>query len=143
VHLIIIDEIVSLHFLLHEKAFELLVHLFEATFVELDVLVQLDFKKTVLDRMVHMLSCSYVHPILKYIKKRWEQQDTDVSLLRHFVFEVLEMIGPPYDQSFVQLFLPLIQNEAITGTFLLRTEEERKLYAEFVEHASAVNSTNT
>jgi len=52
------------------------------------------------------------------------------------------MMGPPYDQSFVQLFLPLIQNEAITGTFLLRTEEERKLYAEFVEQASAVNSTN-
>ena len=38
--------------------------------------------------MVHMLSCSFVHPILEYIKKRWEQQDTDVSLIRHFVFEV-------------------------------------------------------
>ncbi|CAF0753316.1 unnamed protein product, partial [Didymodactylos carnosus] len=130
VHLIIIDEIVSLHFLLHEKVFELLIRLFEAAFTELDVLVQLDFKKTVLDRMVHMLSCSYVHPILKYIKKRWEQQDTDVSLIRHFVFEVLEMIGPPYDNSFVQLFLPLIQNEAITGTF--RTEEEKKGVKEFI-----------
>jgi hypothetical protein len=38
--------------------------------------------------MVHMLSCSFVHPILEYMKKRWEQQDTDVSLIRHFVFEV-------------------------------------------------------
>jgi hypothetical protein len=38
--------------------------------------------------MVHMLSCSFVHPILEYIKKRWEQKDTDVSLIRHFVFEV-------------------------------------------------------
>jgi hypothetical protein len=40
--------------------------------------------------MVHMLSCSFVHPILEYMKKRWEQQDTDVSLIRHFVFEVNE-----------------------------------------------------
>ncbi|CAF4278133.1 unnamed protein product, partial [Rotaria sp. Silwood2] len=39
VHLIIIDEIVSLHFLLHQKAFELLVRFFEATFAELDTLV--------------------------------------------------------------------------------------------------------
>ena len=37
-----------------------------------------------------MLSCSFVHPILEYMKKRWEQQDTDVSLIRHFVFEVME-----------------------------------------------------
>ncbi|CAF4383730.1 unnamed protein product, partial [Rotaria socialis] len=132
VHLIIIDEIVSLHFLLHQKAFELLVRFFEATFAELDTLVHLEFKKTILDRMVHMLSCSYVHPILEYMKKRWEQQDTDVSLIRHFVFEVLEMIGPPYEPSFVQLFLPLLQKEAIAGTMPFRTDEERKCVKEFI-----------
>lgn len=112
--------------------------------------MQLEFKKTILDRMVHMLSCSYVHPILEYIKKRWEGQDTDVSLIRHFVFEVssvefrsiekrdecmmkvLEMIGPPYDPSFVQLFLPLLQDEAIVGKTSSRTEEERKCIREFI-----------
>jgi len=42
------------------------------------------------------------------------------------------MIGPPYEPSFVQLFLPLLQNEAIAGTISLRTEEERKCVKEFI-----------
>lgn len=42
------------------------------------------------------------------------------------------MIGPPYDPSFVQLFLPLLQNETITGMISLRTEEERKCIKEFI-----------
>ena len=42
------------------------------------------------------------------------------------------MIGPPYDRSFVQLFLPLLQNEAITGRISSRTEEERKCIKEFI-----------
>ena len=30
--------------------------------------------------------------------------------------EVLETIAPPYSQEFVSLFLPLVENEEITGT---------------------------
>lgn len=127
---------------------------------------QLDFRKTILDRMVHMLSCSYVHPVLEYIKKRWERQDTDISLIRHFVFEVnweknqcrnsnrkkktfenlqvLEMIGPPYDPSFVQLFLPLLKDESIAGKNSLRTEEERKCIREFIgEKDKSLFTTNS
>jgi hypothetical protein len=46
------------------------------------------------------------------------------------------MIGPPYEPSFVQLFLPLLQNEAIAGTISLRTEEERKCVKEFIGNLS-------
>ena len=42
------------------------------------------------------------------------------------------MIGPPYEPSFVQLFLPLLQNEAIAGTIPFRSEEERKYVKEFI-----------
>lgn len=42
------------------------------------------------------------------------------------------MIGPPYEPSFVQLFLPLLQKEAIAGTISFRTEEERKCVKEFI-----------
>lgn len=38
------------------------------------------------------------------------------TLLRYFVTEVLETIAPPYSQEFVSLFLPLVENEEITGT---------------------------
>jgi hypothetical protein len=46
------------------------------------------------------------------------------------------MIGPAYESSFVQLFLPLLQNKAITGTVSLRTEEERKCVKEFIGNFS-------
>ena len=32
-------------------------------------------------------------------------------------FQVLDVIAPPYTAEFVQLFLPLIDNEDITGSF--------------------------
>ena len=38
------------------------------------------------------------------------------ALFRYFVTEVLETIAPPYSQEFVSLFLPLVENEEITGT---------------------------
>ena len=55
------------------------------------------------------------------MKKCWEHEDTDVSLIRHFVTEVLDMISPPYTAEFVNLFLPFIENKDITGS--LRNEE--------------------
>ncbi len=41
-----------------------------------------------LDRMVHLLSRGCVLPVVNYIRKCWEMQDTDISLIRHFVTEV-------------------------------------------------------
>ncbi len=55
--------------------------------------------------MVHMLSCSFVHPILEYMKKRWEQQDTDVSLIRHFVFEVNQINFEKKKEIFYLFFI--------------------------------------
>lgn len=50
--------------------------------------VQLELKKTLLDRMVHLLSRGYVLPVVSYIRKCLEKLDTDISLIRHFVTEV-------------------------------------------------------
>ena len=58
-----------------------------------------------------------------------------------FCSKVLEMIGPPYEPSFVQLFLPLLQNEAIAGTISLRTEEERKCVKEFIGNLSLLQTS--
>ena len=49
------------------------------------------------------------------------------------------MIGPPYESSFVRLFLPLLQNESIAGTISLRTEEERKCIKEFIGNSRESN----
>jgi len=130
-HLALIDEIAECHPLLHQRILQLLVRLFEKPLPELEILVQLELKKTLLDRMVHLLSKGCVIPVMTYIKKCWEYQDTDVSLIRHFVTEVLDMISPPYTSDFINLFLPFIENGDITGS--LRNEEVQAVQ-EFIKH---------
>ncbi|XP_070575562.1 negative elongation factor D-like [Ptychodera flava] len=132
IHLALLDEISNCHPLYHASVLQLLIGLFEKVYPELDVLVQLELKKTLLDRMVHLLSRNYVVPIITYIKKCIDRQDTDISLIRHFVTEVLDMIASPYTSEFVQLFLPIIENEDITGT--LRSEDGKDPVSDFIVH---------
>lgn len=47
-----------------------------------------------------------------------------------FVMQVLDVIAPPYTQDFVNLFLPLIENDGITGT--LRSDDGNDPVSEFI-----------
>ncbi|XP_030831155.1 negative elongation factor C/D-like isoform X1 [Strongylocentrotus purpuratus] len=132
IHLLLLDEVVNCHQLLHSKVLDVLMRQFSAPCPELDVMVQMELKKTILDRMVHLLSRGFVVPVIKYIAKCVEKQDTDISLIRHFVTEVLDMIAPPYTSDFVQLFLPVIENSDITDS--LRNEDGKDPVSDFIVH---------
>ena len=84
----------------------------------------------VLDRMVHLLCFGCVVPVVKYIKQCWQRGDTDVSLIRYFVTEVLEAIGPPYSVELVDLFMPMVENDEITGT--MRGDGDNDPVSEFI-----------
>lgn len=43
---------------------------------------------------------------------------------------MLDVIAPPYTSDFVQLFLPILENDSIAGT--IRTEGEHDPVAEFI-----------
>ncbi|KAG9340654.1 hypothetical protein JZ751_021210 [Albula glossodonta] len=103
--------------------------------VHLALLDELELKKTLLDRMVHLLSRGYVLPVVGYIRKCLEKLNTDISLIRYFVTEVLDVIAPPYTSDFVQLFLPILENDSIAGT--IRTEGEHDPVAEFIAHCKS------
>nr|KAF7423547.1 hypothetical protein H0235_008830 [Vespula pensylvanica] len=135
VHLALLDEVVVCHSLLHPKVLQLLVQLFESKQDELEILVQLEMKKMLIDRMVNLLSRDCVVPVVCYIKQCWQRGDTDVSLIRYFVTEVLEAIAPPYTAEFVQLFLPMVEDEEITGT--MRGDNDNDLVSEFIVHCKA------
>lgn len=45
-------------------------------------------------------------------------------------FQVLDVIAPPYTSDFVQLFLPILENESIAGT--IKTEGEHDPVTEFI-----------
>ena len=44
--------------------------------------------------------------------------------------QVLDVIAPPYTSDFVQLFLPILENDSIAGT--IRAEGEHDPVAEFI-----------
>uniref|UniRef100_A0A8C5QZP7 Negative elongation factor complex member C/D n=1 Tax=Leptobrachium leishanense TaxID=445787 RepID=A0A8C5QZP7_9ANUR len=135
VHLALLDEISTCHQLLHPQVLQLLVKLFETEHSQLDVMEQLELKKTLLDRMVHLLSRGYVLPVVTYIRRCLEKLNTDISLIRYFVTEVLDVIAPPYTSDFVQLFLPILENGSIAGT--IKTEGEHDPVTEFIAHCKS------
>ncbi|XP_014215121.1 negative elongation factor D [Copidosoma floridanum] len=137
IHLALLDEVVGLHNLLHPKVLRLLIQLFESKQDELEILVQLELKKMLIDRMVHILCKGCVVPTVTYIKQCWQKGDTDISLIRYFVTEVLEAIVPPYSKDFVQLFLPLVEHEEITGS--MRGDNDNDLVSEFIVYCKAQN----
>ena len=49
---------------------------------------------------------------------------------KHLLLQVLDVIAPPYTAEFVHLFLPLIENDGITGT--LRTDDGNDPVSEFI-----------
>lgn len=55
-----------------------------------------------------------------------------VGRIIHFclLFQVLDVIAPPYTSDFVQLFLPILENESIAGT--IKTEGEHDPVTEFI-----------
>ncbi|KAM4691992.1 negative elongation factor C/D [Rhinophrynus dorsalis] len=135
VHLALLDEISTCHQLLHPQVLQLLIKLFETEHSQLDVMEQMELKKTLLDRMVHLLSRGYVLPVVTYIRRCLEKLDTDISLIRYFVTEVLDVITPPYTSDFVQLFLPILENDSIAGT--IKTEGEHDPVTEFIVHCKS------
>ncbi|KAI4470313.1 negative elongation factor d [Holotrichia oblita] len=91
-HLALLDEVVTLHPLLHTQILDLLVRLFESKQDELEILVQ-----------------------------------------------VLEDIGPPYSSEFVNLFMPMVENDEITGT--MRGDGENDPVSEFIVYCKANYTT--
>ncbi|XP_055682586.1 negative elongation factor D [Lutzomyia longipalpis] len=135
-HLALLDEVATVHSSLHPQILRLLIRLFESKQDELEILVQLEMRKMLLDRMVNLLTRGCVVPVVKYIKHCCQRGDTDISLIRYFVTEVLETITHPYSPEFVQLFLPMVENEEITGS--MRGEGDQDPVSEFIVYCRPV-----
>ncbi|XP_054154370.1 negative elongation factor D-like [Oppia nitens] len=131
-HLALLDEVTTCHTTLHSRVLDLYIQIFEEQQEELEVLAQLEVKKMLLDRMVHLLSRGCVVPVINYIKQCIDRGETDMSLIRYFVCEVLDVITPPFSTEFVQLFYPVVNNTDVTGS--LRSDTEQQLVQQFLTH---------
>ncbi|XP_003739553.2 negative elongation factor D [Galendromus occidentalis] len=137
-HLALLDEVAICQPTLHDRLLKLYSDLFEKPFdAELDVLVLIEIRKMLLDRMIHLVCRGCVLPVLNYITGLYQRQDTDISLIRYFVTELLEIIAPPLTPEFASVFLPLVQNKEITGD-LPPSQDGTDLVTQFIQQATKV-----
>lgn len=129
-HMILLDEVATCHSMLHNKLLELYINIFEMDYDDLEVLAQLEVRKMLLDRMVHLLAKGCALPVIAYIKGCWQADNTDISLIRYAVVEILSMVEPPYSDDFVQAFLPLVNCEDVTGN--LKSDSEMQMVSSFI-----------
>jgi negative elongation factor C/D len=121
--LVLLDEIATYHHLQHQHILVLLQRLLEASYPSLEVQMN-ELKMTLLDRLIHVLSCGHVIPVINYINKCMNNKTLDHSMIRYFVSEVLNMIEPPYSSEFTTAFLPLVQNEEITSSLITQNKSD-------------------
>ena len=75
----------------------------------------MELKKSLVDHLVHLLSCGHILPVVHYVSCCMNMETLDQSHIRHFVSEVLGIIQQPYSPEFVATFEPLVHNQEITA----------------------------
>eukprot|EP00118_Oscarella_pearsei_P013021 m.100073 g.100073 ORF g.100073 m.100073 type:complete len:93 (+) comp37082_c0_seq11:2132-2410(+) len=92
-----------------------------------------------MDRIVHAFACGSVQPVLSFIQQCLTSRSTDLSLIRHFVVEVLQLVKEPYSAEFTALFLPIVSDENVTEP-LRKSAETTLLLTKFIKQASTVQT---
>lgn len=75
----------------------------------------MELKKSLVEHLVHLLSCGHVLPVVNYVSGCMDMETLDQSHIRHFVSEVLSVIQHPYSPDFSSAFEPLVHNHEITA----------------------------
>ncbi|CAD5206638.1 unnamed protein product [Bursaphelenchus okinawaensis] len=134
VHLVLIDHVATLQSNMRHRVFRLLCRLYECQSSKNEVAeLVVSRQKVVIDRFIHLFSCGYVLPVLELIPKWYEEGTIDVSLVRYFGIEVLEMTTPPYSDDFCKRMYPLITRSEI---FDKVTTEKQKYIAQFIGYVN-------
>ncbi|GMR54369.1 hypothetical protein PMAYCL1PPCAC_24564 [Pristionchus mayeri] len=111
---VLFDHCGARHHNLHATCLEILDEIYDKVAHEDDQAeVIMARHKVVIDRLVYLFTCGAAVRVLQKMTKKYEDGAIDASLIRYFVLEVLEVIGPPYSLSLVRLLLPLASNLSI------------------------------
>jgi len=112
---VLLDEIATNHQVLHLKVFRLLTELFENESLGEAAVGELLMEKQriYIDRFVHLLSVGFALPVTEFIARMFRDGQADISLIRYFATETLEIVSQPFSQDFVDVFLPIVANKEI------------------------------
>ncbi|VDK75121.1 unnamed protein product, partial [Litomosoides sigmodontis] len=114
VHFVLLDEIASKHCGLHIRLFKMLCGLYDrqSKFLQPAEII-IEKQRSIIDRFVHLLSVGFALPVIEKLNKMFQEGQIDVSLVRYFAVDVLDIIEPPYSEEFIETFLPIVLNQEI------------------------------
>uniref|UniRef100_A0A915MFS6 Uncharacterized protein n=1 Tax=Meloidogyne javanica TaxID=6303 RepID=A0A915MFS6_MELJA len=110
-HYVLIDKIAEKHFNLHERVFKLLCSLYDHLSGQNEVAeIIMERQRQIVDRFVNLLFFGMAIPVLEKIVGMFKSGYIDVSLVRYFGIEVLELVEQPYSPQFISALLPIVTN---------------------------------
>ncbi|MFH4975545.1 hypothetical protein AB6A40_002254 [Gnathostoma spinigerum] len=137
VHFVLLDQIASSHPNLHMRVFKVLCELYDRQSAMNDAAeVVMERQRNVIDRFVHLLSVGLALPVIEKVNRMFKDGQIDISLVRYFAIEVLEIVSPPYSPDFIKVFLPIVSNQEI---FDQNVNDKLPAAKEFIDHCSATS----
>ncbi|KAI1722099.1 TH1 protein domain-containing protein [Ditylenchus destructor] len=140
VHFALFDQVVSNHVNLHSTVFKVLCELYDYLSSSNEVAVEMimERQRNIIDRFVHLLFCGSALLIVEKLTKMFKDGQVDVSLVRYFALEVLELIEGPYSREFLGAFLPIVANPEVFDQSAL---DKNLPVKEFIENGVAIMSS--
>jgi hypothetical protein len=129
IYLDLLNEVTLRQSLQRGEVFSLLVDLFTVE-TSLDALSSSEIKKKLVESWVYLLECGYVLPVLS-LASNWTAKGVDLSLIRHFVVQVLNVTTSPYSDEFIHLTLQIIHS---LGNSSLEIDEYRVSLEPFLDY---------
>uniref|UniRef100_A0A183BQ11 Negative elongation factor D n=1 Tax=Globodera pallida TaxID=36090 RepID=A0A183BQ11_GLOPA len=111
-HFVLIDQVARVHPNLHPRVFKLLCALYDHQSNRNEVAeVVMERQRHVVDRFVHLLCCGMAIP--EKMISMFKEAHIDISLVRYFGVEVLELVAPPYSKQFIVALLPIVADREV------------------------------
>ncbi|VDL11789.1 unnamed protein product [Hymenolepis diminuta] len=127
---IVVNELASLNPYLRPAILFFVSELLGSQMEGMEDLSQLEYKKMLVGLLVHLTTCGYVLPTIKKMHLLFERNHVDVSIVRHFVTELLSIASPPYHPEFMKAIHPLVSHPDITDG--LQTQLHTDLVKDFM-----------
>ncbi|MCP9257979.1 Negative elongation factor D [Dirofilaria immitis] len=138
VHFVLLDQIATTHPNLQLKVFRVLCELYDRQSMMNEAAeVIMEKQRSIVDRFVHLLSVGLALPVVEKINKMFRDGQIDISLVRYFATEVLEIVAPPYSDDFIGVFLPIVSNSEILDQNI---SDKIPAAKEFINHCTPLAS---
>ncbi|CAH8451973.1 unnamed protein product [Heterobilharzia americana] len=135
---IVVNELAEVNEYLRPALLAFVTELLASSVEGMEDLSQLEYKRMLVGLLVHLLSCGHVIPVINTMHRLFLRNRVDVSIVRHFVTEVLKVAAPPYTTSFMRTLHPLVVHPDISDG--LKAGKDTDYVNEFLEYYEKENS---